>query len=201
MEEMHAYENLPLFGVGLALGLFLIALHGLLLWKAEPAQRFLKRFPRDPMSGQILMAVGLIWFWLLVAPENLGLFSALRMDFGEFNGAKPVLRIAVPVILVLVCMSIRDFLAVRALGLVCLMVGAPLLEAAFLKDPVSRLLIPIYAYAIITAALFWVGKPYLFRDWVNWACASRGRWRLLSLLGLGYGLAVVICAFAFWRGY
>ncbi len=201
MQYKHAYENLPLFGVGLVFGVLLIAMHVVMLAKPEPVQRFLKRFPRDPLMGQILMAVGMLWFWLLVAPENLGILSSLCMDFGEFNQVKPVLRIAVPVVLVLVCISIRDFLAVRALGLCCLMVAAPLLEAAFLKDPSSRLLIPIYAYAMITAALFWVGKPYLFRDWVDWATRHQSRWRLLSLCGLGYGVAVVVCAVAFWRGY
>src|SRR6478736_2480778 len=45
-----------------------------------------------------------------------------------------------------------------------LMVAAPLLGAAFLKDPESRLLVPIYAYGLLTASLFFVGMPYLFRD-------------------------------------
>ena len=123
------------------------------------------------------------------------------MDLGEFNGAKPVLRILVPVSLVLVAISVRDFLAVRALGMVGLMVASPLLEAAFLKDPSSRLLVPIYAYALLTVSLFWVGMPYLFRDAVTWATADQKRWTMLSLAGLGYGVATLVCALAFWRAY
>jgi hypothetical protein len=81
------------------------------------------------------------------------------------------------------------------------MVASPLLEAAFLKDPSSRLLVPIYAYALLTASMFWVGMPYLFRDAVTWATAETKRWNLLAGLGLAYGVATVGCAFAFWRGH
>jgi len=201
MDYMHPYEKLSLFTVGLILGLFLIGLHGLMLLKPDSSQRFLKRFPRDPLMGQILLGIGMLWFWLLVAPENLGVFSKLNMDFGEFNSAKPILRILVPVTLVFVCFSVRDFLAVRALGLLCLMAAAPLLESAFLKEPSSRLLIPIYTYAMITISLFWVGKPYVFRDLVEWATRSSVRWNGLALGGLAYGIATTACALLFWRGF
>ncbi len=201
MDPMHPYQRLPLFTTGLLLGLFLIALHVLLLVKPAACQTFLKKFPRNDQLGQILLGIGLFWFWLLIAPQGLGKLSALTMDLGEFNNAKGLLQIAVPISLILVCRSVRDFLAVRALGLLGLMVAAPLLGAAFLKDPESRLLVPIYAYALLTASMFWVGMPYLFRDAVNWVTAKQIRWNVFSLAGLAYGLITVVCAFAFWRGY
>jgi Na+-transporting NADH:ubiquinone oxidoreductase subunit NqrB len=123
------------------------------------------------------------------------------MDLGEFNNAKGILQLLVPASVVLVCISVRDFLAVRALGLLGLMVAAPLLGAAFLKEPTSRLLVPIFAYAMLTASLFCVGMPYLFRDAVSWVSADQKRWTLFSLAGLAYGVATFVCAFAFWRGY
>lgn len=200
MDYQHAYEKLPLFGVGLALGLWLIASHVLMLLKRERIQQMLVKFQRDPLAGQVLLAIGLGWFWLLCAPPNLGVLSSLAMDFGEFNAAKPMLRILVPVALVLVAISVRDFLAVRALGLIGLMVAAPILQAAFLEDPVSRLLLPIYAYGVLTASMFLVGKPYLFRDALDWTRVSKLRWQVLSLAGAAYGMATVACALLFWRG-
>ena len=201
-KAMHVYENLPLFGTGLALGIFLVVLHLFMLMKAEGVQGFLKKFPRDNQIGQALVAVGLIWFWLIVQPVDGGKMSFLAMDLGEqFNNWKPMLKFLVPISIVLVSISIKEYLAVRALGLLGLMVAAPLLEAAFLEDPASRLLIPIYCYALIIASLYWVGMPYLFRDAVNWVSANQTRWKALCLGGLGYGLAIIACAFAFWRGY
>lgn len=201
MDPRHPYEQLTLFHGGLVLAAWLIAVHAVMLLKPTATQAFLKKFPRHSTIGQILLAVGLAWFWLLIAPDNRGTLSALAMDLGEFNGAKPVLRILVPVTLVLVVMSVRDFLAVRALGLLGLLAASPLLESAFLKDPSSRLLIPIYAYLMLTASMFFVGMPYLFRDAVDWACAKSSRWNALAAAGLAYGVATLICAFAFWRGY
>ena len=198
---MHPYQLLSLFTIGLLLAIWLIGIHALMLARPALVQGFLKKFPRNEQLGQILMGIGLAWFWLLIAPDHLGKLSALSMDLGEFNSAKGLLQWAVPVSLILVCRSIRDFLAVRALGLVGLMVAAPLLGAAFLKDPSSRLLVPLFAYAVLTASMFCVGMPYLFRDAVSWVTADQKRWTLLSVAGLGYGVATLICAFAFWRGF
>ncbi|MFT4175493.1 MAG: hypothetical protein QM627_02450 [Luteolibacter sp.] len=201
MDAPHAYQQLPLFTTGIVLAVFLIATHTVMLVRPVATQDFLKKFPRNPQLGQILLGIGLAWFWLLIAPAGLGKLSALAMDLGEFNGAKRVLQFLVPISFVLVSMSVRDFLAVRALGVVGLMAAAPLLGAAFLKDPQSRLLVPIYAYALLTASLFFVGMPYLFRDAVTWVTATRGRWNACTLAGLAYGVAVLACALAFWRGY
>lgn len=201
MDPRHPYQDLSLFTVGLVLGLWLIAFHGLLLAKPAKMQGFLKRFPRDPLAGQILMGVGLAWFWLLIAPPGLGRLSALTMDLGEFNNAKRILQILVPITFVLICISVRDFLAVRALGVVGLMVAAPLLGSAFLKDPASRLLVPFYAYGLLTASLFFVGMPYLFRDAVTWLSARQSRWTAVCVAGLLYGVVTLVCAFASWRGY
>jgi hypothetical protein len=201
MDPMHLYERLPLYGTGIALGIWLVVQHAVMLARPVEVQRFLKRFPRNQQLGQVLLAVGLIWFWLLVSPPGPGILHALSMDLGEFNGAKKILRFAVPLSIVAVGIAVKEFLAVRALGLLGLMVAAPLLEAAFLKDPQSRLLIPVFAFALVFASLYWVGMPYLFRDAVGWATATAGRWRALSLAGLAYGIAVLACAFLFWKGY
>jgi hypothetical protein len=198
---MHPYERIPLFAAGLVLAVWLIGFHLTMLTQPAMMQGFLQKLPRHPWLGQIFLGIGLAWFWLLIAPEGLGKLSALAMDLGEFNKAKGTLRVLTPIALVLVTLSVRDFLAVRALGLLGLMVASPLLEAAFLKDPASRLLVPIFAYALLTLSMFCVGMPYLFRDAVTWATAKPQRWNALAMAGLGYGIATLVCALAFWREY
>lgn len=199
-QAMHAYEKLPLFGTGIVLGLWLIGLHLLFLLKGPAVQVYLRKFHRNHQIGQILLGFGMIWFWLLVATPGPGLLHSLAMNLGEFDKAKPFLRIAVPVSIVLVAFAVKEFLAVRALGLVGLMAAAPLLAAAFQEPPASRLLIPIFAYVLIIKSLYWVGMPYLFRDLVSWATASQSRWKMLCMAGLAYGVLVLACAFLFWRG-
>lgn len=201
MDPRHPYEQISLFTAGILLAVWLIGLHALMIAKPTQVQGYLKKFPRDMVAGQILIALGMAWFWLLVAPEGLGKLSALQMDLGEFNKSKPLLRLLVPVAVIAVAISIRDFLAVRALGLCGLMLAAPLLESAFLEDPGTRLLIPIFAYAMLTASMFMVGMPYLFRDAVTWVTSTRTRWNACAVAGLAYGMATLICALLFWRGY
>ena len=198
---MHLYKHIPLFGAGLVLALWLIGLHLLMLVRPAMVQGFLHKFPRHTLLGPVILGIGLAWFWLLIAPEGYGIVSALTMNLGEFDKAKPILQWLVPLSWFLVIISVRDFLAVRALGLLGLMVASPLLEAAFLKDPTSRLLVPVFAYALLTVSMFWVGMPYVFRNTVTWVTATPQRWTAMALAGLGYGIATLICAVAFWRGY
>ncbi|RYD33470.1 MAG: hypothetical protein EOP87_10920 [Verrucomicrobiaceae bacterium] len=89
---MHPYQLLPLSTTGVVLAIWLIGLHALMLAKPAKVQGFLKKFPRDQAIGQVLLGLGLAWFWLLIAPEGLGKLSALTMDLGEFNGAKTCCR-------------------------------------------------------------------------------------------------------------
>ena len=197
----HPYESIPLNVAGYVLAAYLVAMHGLMIWKAESCKQWLNRLPRHRGAGIYTLAVGMFWFWLLIAPDNLGLLSSLTMDIGEFNSVKPWLRIIVPVAFLGMVVYVKEFLFVRALGVVALMASGPLLEAAFNRDPATRLLVPVFSYALLTAGLFWVGVPYTFRDFASWATANHKRWMALSLGGLGYGVATLLCALFFWSGH
>ncbi len=192
---------IPLAVAGYLMAAYLLAAHGAMLWKPDFCRAWLRKLPRHHTAGVYTLAVGLIWFWLLVAPEGLWVFSALTMDIGEFNAVKPWLRILVPLAFLGMVIYVKEFLFVRALGVVALMAAGPLLEAAFNKDPASRLLVPLFAYILLTKGLFWVGMPYTFRDAVTWATASEQRWKTLAFAGLAYGAVTLGCALTVWRGH
>ena len=191
---MHAYETISLSSAGYVLAAWLILSHLWMLVKTEDAIDFLKKFPRNNVAGTILMALGMFWFWLLVVPFK----SPIAMDLGEFNAAKNILLAAVPVVAFLMITRVREFLAVRGLGVVALMAAAPLLAAAWQEPATGKLLIPIFSYGLLTAGLFFVGMPFVMRDGINWATASTGRFKLLVLGGLGYGIAVLACSILWW---
>jgi len=195
---MHAYENIPLNVAGILLGIWLIVLHVWMLWKPEESKMFFRKLPRNKVLGPWLLGIGMAWFWLLIAPDKLGIFSKLQMNLGEFDKAKPILRILVPIAAYGMIAHVKEFLTVRALGLLALMIAAPLLYAAYLKAPASRLLVPIFAYIMIFKGLFWVGMPYTMRDAITWATKSSDRYLVLSIGGFCYGLAVMACALLWW---
>lgn len=200
----HPYENIPLDVVGYVVAAYLLVAHGLMLARPQFCKDWLRKLPRHYHAGVYTLAVGMLWFWLLVAPDDLrgpfAFLGALTLDIGEFNAVKPYLRLAVPAAYLLMVLYVREFLFVRALGVLALMVAGPILEAAFLRDPASRLLLSFFAYVLLTKGMFWVGMPYTFRDAVTWATASDKRWRMLAIGGLAYGVLVLVCAVAFWRG-
>jgi hypothetical protein len=178
--------HFSLHAIGLIAGvlLALLSLAAIFL----PARDFLPQFPRSRTAGAALLTVDLIWsFWLLAT-----------MEMGEFASFRRPLLIILPVGFVLVLKFVDEFLAVRALGILCLLAAEPLLDAAFLRPETSRLLVSVLAYLMILAGLFWVTMPYLLRDQIHWSTKAAGRWRLVSGLGFALGAAIVACAVLFY---
>ena len=191
---MHAYEQIPLHLAGYAIAAWLILLHLWMLVKSNNAMEFFKKFPRNHTIGSILMAMGMIWFWFLIAPFN----SPIETDLGEFNGFKSILLILVPIVTFLLITGVKEFLAVRGLGVLALMAAAPLLKAAFIEPATGKILVPIFAYMVLTIGLFCVGMPYLLRDAITWAIAETSRFKALAAAGLLYGIAVLACSIIWW---
>lgn len=176
--------GIPMKGTGIVLGLALIASHAWAMLKPTEAQAFLREFPRNAFWGTLLLTIGFIWSLLIIQ----------YMDMGEFFHLRRWFLIIVPAGFVGVLFYVREFLAVRALGSLMLLAAGPVLCAAFLQPQVSRLLLPILAYAWIIGGMFLVGMPYLMRDWVQWATSGPSRWKMLSVFGLAYGALLLVVA-------
>ena len=175
--------SLQLAGIAAGAFLLLVSLPGLLA--PGPVRDALVRLPRSLPVGIVLLTLAFAWsLWLLAT-----------MEMGEFAGFRRPLLIALPIGYVLVLKFVNEFLAVRALGILLLLAAEPLLEAAFLRHENSRLLVTIFAYLLIIAGLFWVTMPYLLRDQINWVTRTAGRHRVISMLGVLYGAAILACAF------
>ena len=196
---MHAYEKLPLNIAGYLLALLLIAGHLWMLRKPSDTKQFFLKFPRNTKLGQILMGVGIFWFWLLIIPDKFFFSSPLAMDLQDFNSLKFIMAFAVPLVGYLVITECKEFISVRGLGLCLLMAAAPLLAAAWQEPHTLKNLIPLYAYLMIIKGLFMVGMPYLTRDLIGWATADSKRFKLLCTGGLVYGVIVLTCSIFMWN--
>src|SRR6266513_2055896 len=171
--------------VGFVAGIALIVLSLPGLVAPVRAQNWMKRFPRSSIAGVVLLTIGLVWsFWLLAT-----------MEMGEFASFRRPLLIILPIGYVLVLRFVEEFLAVRAVGILCLLAAEPLLEAAFFRYETSRLFVTVLAYLLIVAGLFWVTMPYLLRDQINWSARSNARWRTVHGIAALYGIAILACAF------
>lgn len=176
--------HLSLHSAGIIAGAFLVVVALIGLIKPDLAQ-LAKRFPRSRGAAIVLLTICLLWtFWLLAT-----------IQMGEFSSFRRPLLIALPIGYVLALLFVDELLSVRALGILCLLVAEPLLDAAFLRYETSRLLVTVFAYLLIIAGLFWVAIPYVLRDQIDWTARSAFRWRCLNVIALIYGC--VILSFTF----
>jgi hypothetical protein len=180
--------SLNLQTVGLVVGVLLLLAHLGALAFGPVVQSLLRRFPRSNEAGVVLFTAAAIWaLWLVKT-----------MDLGEFSAYRNVFLLIIIAGYVLTLIFVREFLAVRALGMLLLLAAEPLIEAAFLRPETSRLLLTVLAYVWAVLGMFWVGKPYLLRDQLGWLVAQPWRWRLATLAGTVYGAALLVCALLFY---
>ncbi len=194
-QHIHLYEKLPLAGVGILMGLVLILLHLPALLKTDATIAELRRLHRAHTAGQVLLAFNFLWLGLLLfdSPSN-----PLRMELFEFEAMRGIILMACPLVWFVMATMVKENLFARALGMFLIMLAIVPLSAAFLKEPATRLLIPLWWYPVLTLAMFWVAKPYLFRDWVERFTAHPALVRGTALFGILYGIAIFACALLFW---
>ena len=171
------YPSLDLHIISLLAGLWLIISHGVALLKPGMVQAWARKFPRSKPAGLLLIAIDAIWAMVMVA----------TMDLGEFSSYRMMLMGAVAVATFLTVRYVDEFLSVRALGILLLLIAEPLIEAAFLKPQEGRLLLVVLAYVLAIFGMIWVGMPYKLRDQIDWARKSKAVWFAGALAGVVYG--------------
>lgn len=182
------YTDVALQRVGIVVGIGLLILHLLGLVLQKRVEGPLREFPRNKSWGVALLAFATAWAFLVISV----------MDLGEFYPIRKFIQIILPVGFVLVCYYVDEFLAVRALGVLMLLIPTPILTAALLEPPVTRLLLPVVSYVWIIVGMYFIGMPWLMRDWIGWIQKEPRRWQIACIGGIAYGAAVLICAFLFW---
>lgn len=164
----------------LLIGGFLVATHLWALINPDGAQDWLRKFPRSYETGVFLTIGATAWFYFMVK----------WMDLGEFDKWRGTVLMITPAMGLAAIFFMREFLAVRALGTVLLLLAEPVLESAFMRPESVRLLLVSLVYVWILLAMFWVGMPYVMRNQIAWFSASPGRWRAAAFAGLIYGAAL-----------
>ena len=133
------YHDLSLKLVGVLLSILLIGSHVFALLQEDKVRRWLTALPRAFKFGVAVLAVDLVWTFCLM----------LNMDWGEFYYLRVPMLVLLPVCFFLTVRFVDEFLAVRALGILGLLAAAPILDAAFLQPPISRLLVVVLAYVYV----------------------------------------------------
>lgn len=181
---------MSLFLATLLPGLFLVVLGALLSWNGSVVAARAKAMPRSQTGSYLLFGLGAAWFlWRLsqTGESDLIFFKTPTPVMIGFGGLAALAFIYTP-----------DFLAVRGLCILMLLVAEPLLYAAYMEwSHPQRLLMVTAVYVGLVAALYLAAYPYRLRDFFDWLFRTPGRPRLVGVILLAYGLATSAAAFTY----
>jgi hypothetical protein len=181
--------RLSLLSVLLGLGMGLPQVYGL----AKPAQlaAAARKFPRNLTLGVVLMLLGTAWFVWLVNGEPIADFSAF----------KPYMIAGFIAVGVLSCFFVQDFLAVRGLAVLLLLLGKLMVDTGrpHLGESPFVLVIQTWAYVLVVLGIWFTITPWKLRDIVNWATATEARTRLLSGVRLAFAMFVLVLGLTVFR--
>lgn len=172
--------KLSTLAVVMGLGLAIPQIYGLM----NPAKFAAKvrQFPRSLPIGIFLMLLGTGWFVYYLSLESIS-------DFASY---KTVLLGGFAAVGIASCAYVQDFLAVRGLAVVFLVLAKLMVDTARLADSDWRLVVVVWAYVLVIAGIYFTIAPWKLRDLLNWATASEKRVRIGSALRLAFGLFVAV---------
>ncbi len=181
--------KLSLLSILLGLGVAVPQVYGL----ARP-QKFaaaVRKFPRNLPLGIALMLLGTAWFVWNVHNESVS-------DFAAF---KPVLMAGFVAVGVLSCVYIQDFLAVRGLAVVALLLAKLMVDTGrpHLGETHWVLVIQAWAYLLVVAGIWFTVTPWKLRDLLNWATATETRVRVGSAIRLAFALFILLLGLTTFR--
>lgn len=181
--------KLSLLTILLGVGMGLPQIYGVV----RPAQlaAAARKFPRNLPVGVGLMLLGTAWFVWNVKIEPIADFSAF----------KPYMMAGFVAVGVLSCVFVQDFLAVRGLAVVLLLLGKTMVDTGrpHLGESPFVEVIQVWAYVLVVAGIWFTITPWKLRDFIQWATATDARTRLLSCVRLAFAAFVVFLGLTAFR--
>jgi hypothetical protein len=172
--------QLSTLAIVMGLGVGLPQIYGLMKPAAFAAA--VRKFPRSIRIGYVLVAVGTAWFLWNLSQESIS-------DFAQWKNALFILFAGVGIG---TCCFVQDFLAVRGLAIVFLLLGKLMVDTGrpWLPHSSLVLVIQVWAYLLVAAGMWLTVSPWRLRDFLEWATANERRVRGGCAVRLAFGLIV-----------
>ena len=178
-----------LSGLAIVLGLIFALPHIYGVLRPGAFGQLLRRLPRFTPLGYVFITAATAWFLANLRQESVS-------DFASF---KPFLFWLFALVGVGTCLFVKDFLPVRGLAVLLLLMSKSMVDSARWVDTNWRLVIVTWAYVWILAGMWFTVSPYRLRDLIEWGTATEKRVRWLSAVRLGFGLFVVLLGLTAFR--
>ena len=150
-----------------------------------------RKFPRNLPVGVALMLLATAWFLWIVNAEPIADFSAY----------KPAMLAGFAAVGVLSCFFVQDFLAVRGLAVLLLLLAKLMVDTGrpHLGQSPFVLVIQAWAYVFVVLGIWFTIAPWRLRDILTWATATEARTRLLCGMRLAFAAFILILGLTAFR--
>jgi hypothetical protein len=172
--------------LAIILGLVVVLPNAYALWKPAAFGTAVRKFPRSVDWGYALMLAATFWF----------IWNVRRESIADFEPLKPALYALFLGVGIGACLFVKDFLAVRGLAVIFLLLAKVMVDAARWVETDWRLVITTWAYILVVAGIWFTISPWRMRDLLNWGTASEHRIRVGSAIRLAFGAAVIVLGLA-----
>ena len=142
----------------------------------------LRKFPRSTFWGRVLMGVCAVW-------AGVVMFNAATDDWAW---ARPFVAIGVPVAYWLVIQFADQFLAVRAVAALLLLIAKIMVDAADRSELPLRLVVTVLAYIWVCIAIWMASAPHQVRDVIGFVTSNTCRCRLACFFGMCVGALLLV---------
>src|SRR5438128_6433987 len=172
--------NLSTLAVVLGLALGLPQIYGIV--KPTAFASAVRSFSRSITWGYTLMLLATGWFLWNLSQESISDFAAYKTPLMLFFAAVGVAT----------CIFVQDFLAVRGLAVLLLLVaklmvdtGRPALTATHWV-----LVFQTWAYVLVVAGIWFTISPWRLRDFLEWGTANEKRIKVGCGVRLAFGIFI-----------
>jgi hypothetical protein len=148
-----------------------------------------RKFPRYTPIGYVLIGIATAWFLYYLKQESVADFAAM----------KPFLFVLFAGVGIGTCVFVQDFLPVRGLAVLLLLLAKLIVDTARWEDTEWRLVIVGLAYIWVIAGMWFTISPWRVRDMLYWATANEKRVRVGSVIRLALALFILVLGLTAYR--
>ena len=147
-------SDLKLSTLSVLLGLIVVLPSVFGLLKPKSFAEAARKFPRHTPVGYALSILGTLWFLYYLRLESVSDFANLKKYFYFLFSAVGLGT----------CLFVRDFLPVRGLAIVMMLLGKLMVDTARWADTDWRLVISTWAYVLVVAGIWFTVSPWRLRE-------------------------------------
>ncbi len=175
-------SDLKLSTLSVLLGLIVVLPSLFGLFKPRSFAEAARKFPRYTPVGYVLIALGTLWFLYYLRLESVSDFANIKKYFYYLFSAVGLGA----------CLFVRDFLPVRGLAVVMMLLAKLMVDTARWEHTGWRLVISTWAYGLVVAGMWFTVSPWRLRDLLHWSVETESRTRFTSGARVAFGLFVIV---------